>query len=366
MKNEDIDDKHMPFWLSHPDSRNPRDLVMKSLREVGCVRSPLPTALEAWTTWTYRLGTLPASLKRRVLWSHDEIVVWLFVAAVLGHGAAKTEISRRLDETSPVDIARWIGEKFRMSRSDTHRTAEAWSKKCSFLASVWRGEKAVSLFTAVGSNEEYSGVVQDETDTMAKNLSAEAEEKVILEENSGENKGFMVISVLTGSGKTDQDLRAEYKHILGRKLPQRATLPDPVLFMQEFLAMFPWAREVGEKVQAHIMLSVAGKDKHGGALLSPALPPLLLGGPPGIGKTQMLEKICHAFGIGFRTVAAGGSMDDCGLGGTDRKWSSRTPCLPVDAMAQLNCADPAIVVDEIDKVSRGGPRTGMCRQLYWL
>jgi hypothetical protein len=82
------------------------------------------------------------------------------------------------------------------------------------------------------------------------------------------------------------------------------------------------------------------------------LRPRLLVGPPGCGKTHFAQVLGQISGCGSALFNAGGSSDNRLLAGTARGWASAQPCWPLLMMRQLGSANPVLIVDEIDKVSR--------------
>ena len=79
------------------------------------------------------------------------------------------------------------------------------------------------------------------------------------------------------------------------------------------------------------------------------LPPFLLVGPPGIGKTRVARQLANSLGLAFASLALAGASDNRELAGTARGWSSAHPAWPVEQLAHLRSANPMLLVDEIDK-----------------
>lgn len=78
------------------------------------------------------------------------------------------------------------------------------------------------------------------------------------------------------------------------------------------------------------------------------LPPMLLVGPPGAGKSFWAARLSAHLGIPLHRQQASGS-DNRSLEGTARGWNSATPCAPAVAMQVHACANPVLLLDEIDK-----------------
>ncbi|MDN3567002.1 AAA family ATPase [Paeniroseomonas aquatica] len=87
---------------------------------------------------------------------------------------------------------------------------------------------------------------------------------------------------------------------------------------------------------------------------SPRLRPLLLVGPPGVGKTWFARRLAQALGLPFASLNLGGATDNRCLQGTARGWSATTPAWPISEMARLAAPNPVFFLDEIEKA--GGQR----------
>jgi ATPase family protein associated with various cellular activities (AAA) len=87
---------------------------------------------------------------------------------------------------------------------------------------------------------------------------------------------------------------------------------------------------------------------------SPRLRPLLLVGPPGVGKTWFARRVAQALDLPFASLNLGGATDNRCLQGTARGWSAATPAWPIAEMARLQAPNPVLFLDEIEKA--GGQR----------
>lgn len=79
------------------------------------------------------------------------------------------------------------------------------------------------------------------------------------------------------------------------------------------------------------------------------LPPLLLNGPPGIGKSVWARRVSDALRAPLRVVEASGEQASFGVVGSQRGWGSAFPGKPVQTILQHLVGNPVIVVDEIEK-----------------
>ena len=90
-----------------------------------------------------------------------------------------------------------------------------------------------------------------------------------------------------------------------------------------------------------------GRDPHG--------PILCFVGPPGTGKTSLGEAIAASIGRAFYRISVGGVRDEAEIRGHRRTYVGSLPGLFVQALRRVQVNDPVLMIDEIDKMTAGGP-----------
>jgi len=139
-------------------------------------------------------------------------------------------------------------------------------------------------------------------------------------------------------------LRATYRRMLERG-PQRFSVkPWGVPNMASLYQSLPNFTEVLDDVKRHVALAQDSQD----AL---EVTPILLLGPPGIGKTHFAKKLADLLGTGMSLVPMSSMTAGWLLSGSSSQWKGAKPGKVFEALVDGEYANPVIVVDEIDKAS---------------
>ena len=149
------------------------------------------------------------------------------------------------------------------------------------------------------------------------------------------------------SPTANEALRAVYEKML-RLGGQRFTVkPSALPEMDSLSEELPNFTAVLEDVRKHLALCIDSND-------SIELPPMLLLGEPGIGKTHFARKIAQLLGTGFGFVPMSSLTAGWVLSGASSQWKNAKPGKVFDTFVNGDYANPVIVVDEIDKASADG------------
>jgi len=149
------------------------------------------------------------------------------------------------------------------------------------------------------------------------------------------------------SPSANEALRAVYEKML-RLGGQRFTVkPSALPEMERLFEELPNFKGVLEDIRKHLALCVDSDD-------SIELPPMLLLGEPGIGKTHFARKLAQLLGTGFGFVPMSSLTAGWVLSGASSQWKNAKPGKVFDTFLNGEYANPVIVVDELDKASSDG------------
>lgn len=139
-----------------------------------------------------------------------------------------------------------------------------------------------------------------------------------------------------------ETLRATYERML-EKGPERFQVkPSGLPAMEHLYDEMPNFGEVLDDVRRQLALCQDSRD----AL---EITPMLLLGPPGIGKTHFAREIARLLGTGLGFISMSSLTAGWVLSGASSQWKGARPGKVFETLVDGAYANPVMVVDEIDK-----------------
>jgi hypothetical protein len=130
-------------------------------------------------------------------------------------------------------------------------------------------------------------------------------------------------------------------------------------------ARAPWLQQATWRLWAVIRARVAAGDA------GMSMPPVLLWGPGGTGKTMLARILSEEAGVPAHEIDASAGTAGFRVAGVEAGWATRQIGEPLRCVAETCCANPLIVINELDKagggsLSSGGARTNLVEALLPL
>ena len=156
----------------------------------------------------------------------------------------------------------------------------------------------------------------------------------------------------------NEALRALYDKML-RVGGQRFTVkPSAMPQMDELFEDLPNFGTVLEDIRKQLALCLDSQDPV-------ELPPMLLLGAPGIGKTHFARRVAQLLGTGYEFVSMSSLTAGWILSGASSQWNNAKAGKVASALIDGDYANPLIVLDEVDKAG-GDSRYDPMGALYSL
>ena len=158
--------------------------------------------------------------------------------------------------------------------------------------------------------------------------------------------------------KEHESLRSTYERML-EKGPERFQVkPSGLPAMEHLYEELPNFGEVLDDLRRQLALCQDSRD----AL---EITPMLLLGPPGIGKTHFAREVAALLGTGLGFISMSSLTAGWVLSGASSQWKGARPGKVFETLVDGQYANPVMVVDEIDK-ARGEHAYDPLGSLYSL
>lgn len=151
-------------------------------------------------------------------------------------------------------------------------------------------------------------------------------------------EGHLLVVASVQDGERAGAVCRGYEHVIEKPL-RLAPTPDLAQVRKAMLFEFPYATSTVDR----LLTDLVGRPYA-------VLRPTVLVGSPGAGKSRLAGRLAHHLGLGLWRVD--GTHDNgAAIGGLGRRWASTEPCHPLMAMARHGIANPAMLVDELEKAT---------------
>lgn len=225
--------------------------------------------------------------------------------------------------------------------------------------------------------------VQKQVDQNQKEFYLREQMKAISEELGDGSEEIQELETRVKKAKMPKEVREKAQREIKRLAKMGAMSPDAAVSRSyvETLADLPWgiqtkdsknltkAREVLEaehfgleKIKERILEYLAVMQLSGGL----KAPILCFVGPPGVGKTSIVQSIAKALGRRYVRMSLGGVRDEAEIRGHRRTYVGAIPGKIIYHIKQAGVVNPVFLLDEIDKMasdSRGDPSSAMLEVL---
>jgi ATP-dependent Lon protease len=142
--------------------------------------------------------------------------------------------------------------------------------------------------------------------------------------------------------KEHENLRATYERMLEKGSERFQVKPSGLPAMEHLYDEMPNFGDVLDDVKRQLALCQDSRD----AL---EITPMLLLGPPGIGKTHFAREISQLLGTGMGFISMSSLTAGWVLSGASSQWKGARPGKVFETLVDGAYANPVMVVDEIDK-----------------
>ena len=185
--------------------------------------------------------------------------------------------------------------------------------------------------------------------------------KVTLFDESSVRDGLDAAQKSRAGGERNAIVRKLLELMLASGATRRVVSPGPKFIerLDRLDQQFPNAKGLTRHLRFHEALARRSK-----GLTTP--PPTLLLGPPGVGKSVIVEALAKARGVPIVRIQCETSTHASVLTGTEIHWSSAGPGLLFETLINGSIANPVLMLDELEKAPDRTDHPSVHKVLYAL
>jgi len=207
-------------------------------------------------------------------------------------------------------------------------------------------------------------------------------QKELGEQDEGQRENEELKEKIEAAGMPEEVKKEALKELsrLSRMSPMAADYSLTRNYI-EWLAILPWARSSGSKIDIAKAKEILDEDHYelkkvkdrildylSVLELKPDMkgPILCFVGPPGVGKTSLGKSIARALGRKFQRISLGGMHDEAEIRGHRRTYIGALPGQIIQSIRRAETNDPVLMLDEVDKLGRdfrGDPSAALLETL---
>ncbi len=258
-----------------------------------------------------------------------------------------------------------LSEEFKDRKLQAHRMVILWYLSCCeykdvsevFIKELLRAKSIMRLYNSdvISKIDEAldSWSVDFDRTEFINNVSEQISNEDTVQQNIlrglDSHPGVVVVDTIGDiDSREGKDLKRRYEHIIKKKLPYKGDGEKIAEIHQKLIQKYPWAENVVDFICGQLALMKCVEERRNFLIM----PPFLLEGNPGGGKTRFLKDLCELISLPVTLIACGGTADSGGILPVARGWATARVSGPVQAISEGKCANPVIILDEIDKASR--------------
>lgn len=165
--------------------------------------------------------------------------------------------------------------------------------------------------------------------------------------------------LLVEDSSLTESMKAEYSKMVAKGGMRMLVEVSNLKMLDPLYELMPNFKTTLDRVKRAMMVSIMAGEPI-------VLPPIILLGEPGVGKTFFAELLAEAIGTGYGFIPMNSTTAGWILAGSASTWSTASMGKVARIMIEGKYANPVIVVDEIDKAGSSGKQYDPLAAFYQL